>query len=146
VDENPSRRPVRSVNDRVGLRDALRLIRQHHQETASPLRNAWIQYKLRPLSARADLSRLATIFRSRHEFIHRHEPLYHPVTSTLASRCGLFPVCTRLRACRSGLGTGQSFGQKSYLAGVVRFVFANVEPFPIDVYLVAAGELLCIGG
>jgi hypothetical protein len=71
--------------------------------------------------------------------------LLHPVTSTLASRCGLFPVCSRLRACRSGLGTGQSFGQKSYLAGVVRFVFANVEPFPIDVYLVAAAELLCIG-
>jgi len=69
------------------------------------------------------------------------DPSYH-----LGSRCGLFPVCIRLRSCRSGLGTGQSFGQKSYLAGVVRLVFANVEPFPIDVYLVATVKLLCIGG
>lgn len=46
-----------------------------------------------------------------------------------------------LRACSSGFGAGQTFAQESDLAGMVRFVLANVEPFPIDIYL--AGPIDC---
>lgn len=44
------------------------------------------------------------------------------------------------------MAPGRSFGQKSDLASMVRFVLANMEPFPTDIYLLAAIELLCIGG
>ena len=33
-----------------------------------------------------------------------------------------------------GFGTGEAFCQKRDLSGMVRFVFADVEPFPVDVY------------
>ena len=74
-----------------------------------------------------------------------HPPEYQK-HSLVSEEAPIFAVRTALRACRHGLGARQSFGQKSDLAGVVRFVFANVEPFPIDIYLVAAVELLGIGG
>ena len=50
-----------------------------------------------------------------------------------------------LEPFRLDLGTGQPLGKKCNLPGVMGFVFADMEPFSIDIYLVVATELLCIG-